>query len=170
MREGDRIAKQRIQLSASHGTTVAAGLGSGSPVMSSFVPRSAFSALDSLPRTYYLGHHASGLAKIRRTLSSIDIVIECRDSRIPLTSRNPLFEEALSEKERIIVYTKKDLAGPRSLKNDPRVNYTLRTFEPVRAMLMRRGRSIFSANVILLLLCIFRTITRAATSTPSSSS
>jgi len=48
---------------------------------------------------------------MKSLLSSIDLVIECRDYRVPLTSRNPLFEGSLREKERIIVYTKRDLGG-----------------------------------------------------------
>jgi len=77
--------------------------------MASFIPRTAFPTLDSLPRSYYLGHHAAGLSKMRTMLSQIDLVIECRDYRIPLTSRNPMFEEALRGRERVVVYTKKDL-------------------------------------------------------------
>lgn len=42
-------------------------------------------------------------------LSNIDLIIECRDSRVPITSRNPLFEQNLAGKERVIVYTKPDL-------------------------------------------------------------
>ena len=76
-----------------------------------FVPRAVFPTLDSLPRSYYLGHHAAGLAKMRCMLTQIDLVIECRDFRIPHTSRNPLFEEVLAERERVIVYTKKDLTS-----------------------------------------------------------
>lgn len=49
---------------------------------------------------------------MKTLLSSIDLVIECRDYRVPLTSRNPLFEESLEGKERLIVYTKRDLGGP----------------------------------------------------------
>jgi len=45
-------------------------------------------------------------------LSTIDLVIECRDYRVPLTSRNPLFEQSLEGKDRLIVYTKRDLGGP----------------------------------------------------------
>lgn len=77
----------------------------------SFLPRHAFPSLPSLPRSYFLGHHKAGLAKMKTLLSSIDLVIECRDYRIPLTSRNPLFESALEGKERLIVYTKRDLGG-----------------------------------------------------------
>jgi hypothetical protein len=78
---------------------------------SSFVPRTVFPYLDSLPRSYFLGHHASGLSKMKTMLSTIDLVIECRDYRVPLTSRNPLFEASLSGPERLIVYTKRDLGS-----------------------------------------------------------
>lgn len=77
----------------------------------SFVPRAVFPYLDSLPRSYFLGHHASGLSKMKAMLSSIDLVIECRDYRVPLTSRNPLFEVSLAGRERLVVYTKKDLGS-----------------------------------------------------------
>lgn len=42
-------------------------------------------------------------------LASVDLIIECRDFRVPVTSRNPLFEQNLAGKERVIVYTKQDL-------------------------------------------------------------
>ena len=74
-----------------------------------FIPRTVFPTLTSLPRSYYLGHHAAGLAKMHTMLNQIDFIIECRDYRIPLTSRNPMFEDVLAERERMIVYTKKDL-------------------------------------------------------------
>lgn len=82
-----------------------------SAAAAAFAPRTIFPVLDSLPRSYYLGHHAAGLSKIRTMLSHIDLVVECRDYRIPLTSRNPMFEDSLLGKERLVVYTKKDLGG-----------------------------------------------------------
>jgi mitochondrial GTPase 1 len=55
---------------------------------------------------------------MKTMLNQIDFVIECRDSRIPLTSRNPMFEDLLSNwaqsgsgREKIVVYTKRDLAS-----------------------------------------------------------
>ncbi|KAF2638553.1 mitochondrial GTPase 1 [Massarina eburnea CBS 473.64] len=80
--------------------------------MSSFVPRPAFPSLAHLPRSYFLGHHKSGLQKMKSLISTIDLVIECRDYRVPLTSRNPLFESSLEGKERLIVYTHRDLGPP----------------------------------------------------------
>ena len=84
---------------------------------SNFVPRALFPALDSIPRTYFLGHHRAGLEKMKAMLSSVDQVIECRDYRIPATSINPMFESALGEKKRVIIYTKRDLGGNHKRKN-----------------------------------------------------
>lgn len=53
-------------------------------------------------------------------LSSIDLVVECRDYRVPLTSRNPLFEENLAGRQRLIVYTKQDL-GSEGRESDTKV-------------------------------------------------
>ncbi|KAG8525707.1 uncharacterized protein KY384_000467 [Bacidia gigantensis] len=92
--------------------------------MASFVPRAAFPALDSLPRSYFLGHHRAGLNKMKTLLSQIDLVIECRDYRVPLTSRNPLFEEELAGKKRLILYTKQDL-GSAGRPEDLRAEQTI---------------------------------------------
>ncbi len=77
----------------------------------SFIPRTAFPAQLSLPRSYFLGHHAAGLSTMKTMLSSIDLILECRDYRVPLTSRNPLFEQSLAGRERLVVYTKRDLGS-----------------------------------------------------------
>ena len=80
----------------------------------SFIPRAAFDASQHLPRSYFLGHHHSGLQTMRRILSNIGLIIECRDFRVPISSWNPLLESSLgstAERARIIVYTKRDL-GP----------------------------------------------------------
>jgi ribosome biogenesis GTPase A len=79
--------------------------------MATFVPRATFPTQLSLPRSYYLGHHAAGLAKMKSMLSSVDLVLECRDYRVPLTSLNPVFETALAGRPRAIIYTKHDLGA-----------------------------------------------------------
>lgn len=48
---------------------------------------------------------------MRTMLSQIDLIVECRDYRIPLTSRNPMFEDSLAGRDRMVVYTKKDLGS-----------------------------------------------------------
>ncbi|PGH27798.1 hypothetical protein AJ80_00586 [Polytolypa hystricis UAMH7299] len=80
-------------------------------MVSAFVPRSVFPKLESIPRTYFLGHHKAGLEKMKSMLSSVDHIIEVRDFRIPSTSINPMLEDALGEKSRYIVYMKRDLGG-----------------------------------------------------------
>lgn len=46
---------------------------------------------------------------MKTMISHIDLIVECRDYRVPLTSRNPMFESLLQGRERVIVYTKRDL-------------------------------------------------------------
>jgi len=49
---------------------------------------------------------------ILENLKLVDMVLEIRDARIPLSSGNPDFENLLDEKIRIIVLNKADLANP----------------------------------------------------------
>jgi ribosome biogenesis GTPase A len=104
----------------------------------SFIPRHAFPPIPSLPRSYFLGHHKSGLQKMKSLLASIDLVVECRDYRVPLTSRNPLFESALEGKERVIVYTKRDLGGG---SRDNRNEQVIANWHyPTMTMFVRNGK------------------------------
>ncbi|KAK6859922.1 Mitochondrial GTPase 1 [Apiospora arundinis] len=75
-----------------------------------FVPRANFEVSPSIVRSYFLGHHQGALNSMRKILSNIGLVIECRDSRVPLTSTNPLLESSLAGRDRIIVYTKSSLS------------------------------------------------------------
>lgn len=79
-----------------------------------FVPRTVFEVSPSITRSYFLGHHAGALTSMRRVLSNIGLILECRDSRVPLSSANPLLESSLAGRDRIIVYTKADLSAPAS--------------------------------------------------------
>ncbi len=95
-----------------------------------FSPRLTYDVSPDLPRSFYLGHHHAGLARMRQTLSTVGLIIECRDFRVPITSWNPLLEQSLagssaSERARIIVYTHRDL-GPPSLS--PQAAGRLRAF------------------------------------------
>ena len=77
----------------------------------SFVPRTSFAIPSSVPKTYFLGHHAAGANKIKTLMSSIALVLECRDFRLPLSTQNQTLERAVSGRERLIVYTKTDLGS-----------------------------------------------------------
>ncbi|CRK41304.1 hypothetical protein BN1708_001709, partial [Verticillium longisporum] len=87
-----------------------------------FVPRLRFPLSESIPRSYYLGHHHAGLREITNRLSSIGLVLECRDYRVPLTSWNPHLDRAVAGRNRIIVYTHRDLGidSPHSVERDLR--------------------------------------------------
>lgn len=60
-------------------------------------------------------HMATGLKDMRTLLRrDVDLLVEVRDARIPYSSRNPLLQEELSAKHRIVVFNKSDLAQPES--------------------------------------------------------
>lgn len=55
---------------------------------------------------------ARGLRLISSALNSVDLVVEVRDARIPLSSVNPKFELLVGHKDRLVIYNKADLAHP----------------------------------------------------------
>ncbi|RYC65587.1 hypothetical protein CHU98_g659 [Xylaria longipes] len=75
---------------------MAAPLKTAASSAGAFVPRAFFEVSSHITRSYFLGHHTAALASMRKVLSNIGLIIECRDSRVPLTSANPLLESALA--------------------------------------------------------------------------
>ena len=63
------------------------------------------------PIIWYPTHQSKALKQLKNGIHHIDLVIEVRDARIPLTSINPQFDEVLGRRERMIVYNKADLAN-----------------------------------------------------------
>ncbi|GKC16143.1 short integuments 2, mitochondrial-like protein [Tanacetum coccineum] len=61
---------------------------------------------------WFPGHMAAATRAINSRLKLADLVIEVRDSRIPLSSANQDLQPRLSTKRRIIALNKKDLANP----------------------------------------------------------
>lgn len=76
-----------------------------------FIPRKTFDVPDSIPKTYYIGHHDSGFKKMVISLTTVSLIIECRDFRLPFSTHNPKLERALAGCERIVVFTKHGLGG-----------------------------------------------------------
>lgn len=64
---------------------------------------------------WFPGHMTKAIRLIEKNLSSIDLIIECRDSRIPYSSHNPLIDEWCVHKPVLIVLTKRDLANQENL-------------------------------------------------------
>uniref|UniRef100_A0A8C9DCC0 Mitochondrial GTPase 1 n=1 Tax=Panthera leo TaxID=9689 RepID=A0A8C9DCC0_PANLE len=59
---------------------------------------------------WFPGHMAKGLKKMQSSLKLVDCIIEVHDARIPLSGRNPLFQETLGLKPHVLVLNKMDLA------------------------------------------------------------
>ncbi|MNW28872.1 Ribosome biogenesis GTPase A [compost metagenome] len=61
---------------------------------------------------WFPGHMTKARRQIQEKLKLIDLVIELIDARLPLSSRNPMIDEILQGKPRMIVMNKADLADP----------------------------------------------------------
>jgi ribosome biogenesis GTPase A len=59
---------------------------------------------------WFPGHMAKAKREVQEKLKLIDIVFELLDARIPLSSRNPMIDEILANKPRIILLNKADMA------------------------------------------------------------
>ncbi len=61
---------------------------------------------------WFPGHMTKARRQIEEKLKLIDVVIELLDARIPMSSRNPMIDEILAGKRRLVVLNKVDLADP----------------------------------------------------------
>ncbi|KAJ2310778.1 Mitochondrial GTPase 1 [Coemansia sp. Cherry 401B] len=70
--------------------------------------RTSFSHEKSI--SWFPGHMMAGLREMRDQMRTVDLVVETRDARIPLSSINKQFEQIIKGKRRVVVYNKADLA------------------------------------------------------------
>lgn len=70
---------------------------------------------------WYPGHMKKTIEDISKKLKLVDFCIEIIDGRIPISSRNPLFDEILKNKKRLIIFNKSDLSD--SVQNDKWLEY-----------------------------------------------
>lgn len=61
---------------------------------------------------WFPGHMTRAKRQIQEKLKLIDIAIELLDARVPISSRNPMIDEILQGKPRLIILNKSDLADP----------------------------------------------------------
>jgi ribosome biogenesis GTPase A len=110
---------------------------------------------------------------IEEHLKAVDVVAELLDARIPVSSANPMVEELVSGKPRIIILNKADLANPRATdqwisyyekkgipvlpmsvgnsKNKKKLLQVIRdTAEPILAKWKRRGMKSRSVRLMIL--------------------
>lgn len=62
---------------------------------------------------WYPGHMKKTIEDIEKKLKLVDFVIEIIDSRIPFSSRNPLFDDLFKNKKRLLIFNKSDLSDPK---------------------------------------------------------
>lgn len=72
---------------------------------------------------WFPGHMAKARKEIESNIKLVDIVIELVDARAPLASQNPMLQQIIHQKQKIIILMKKDLA------DDKETSRWLRYFE-----------------------------------------
>lgn len=74
-----------------------------------FVPRTTFPEYN-LVLSNFKGHHQKALTKFGHLAPQIDLILEVRDSRAPISTTNVLFDKVLARKEKLVLYSKMDLS------------------------------------------------------------
>lgn len=65
---------------------------------------------------WYPGHMKKTMDNIRASLKLVDIVGEIIDARIPISSKNPIIDDVLKDKPRIMILNKSDMANEKETK------------------------------------------------------
>jgi ribosome biogenesis GTPase A len=63
---------------------------------------------------WFPGHMAKARRQVEEKLKLVDIVFELLDARLPMSSRNPMMNQIVKQKPRLILLTKCDLADDRA--------------------------------------------------------
>lgn len=63
---------------------------------------------------WFPGHMTRAKREMQERLKMVDMVIECRDARIPMASINPLIFELAKDKPKLIVLSKLDMSDPKA--------------------------------------------------------
>lgn len=61
---------------------------------------------------WFPGHMAKAKRQVQEALKLVDVAIELLDARIPVSSGNPMIDQILGNKPRLMVLNKSDLADP----------------------------------------------------------
>lgn len=65
---------------------------------------------------WFPGHMAKAKREIGEALKNVDIVLELRDARIPIASKNPMVDEIVGSKPRLILLNKSNMADRNATK------------------------------------------------------
>ena len=61
---------------------------------------------------WFPGHMTKTKRQMEKTLKLVDAVAEIVDARIPISSRNPVIDQIIQQKPRVILLNKADMADP----------------------------------------------------------
>ncbi|WP_413486611.1 ribosome biogenesis GTPase YlqF [Staphylococcus pasteuri] len=65
---------------------------------------------------WYPGHMAKAKREVSEQLKKVDFVFELVDARIPYSSRNPMIDEVIKQKPRVVILNKKDMTNLKELE------------------------------------------------------
>ena len=66
---------------------------------------------------WFPGHMAKAKREILEKMQMVDLVIELRDARIPYSSSNPMINDIVGKKPRLILLCKANMADPNITKD-----------------------------------------------------
>lgn len=89
---------------------------------------------------WYPGHMAKARREISDAIKQVDIVIELLDARIPMASRNPVLNEIIGNKRRLVILNKADLADEKN--SSEWLNYFERNNQPVILLNSNNGTGV----------------------------
>ncbi|VTU67207.1 Ras superfamily GTP-binding protein YlqF [Lactobacillus paracasei ATCC 334] [Lacticaseibacillus rhamnosus] len=61
---------------------------------------------------WFPGHMAKARKQVQEKIKQVDLILEVVDARTPESSRNPMLDELVGDKPRLIILNKQDLADP----------------------------------------------------------
>ena len=65
---------------------------------------------------WFPGHMTKAKRQMEENLKKVDFIIEIRDARMPESSKNPMLDDIIQNKPRLIILSKKDKADPQATK------------------------------------------------------
>lgn len=65
---------------------------------------------------WYPGHMAKAKRQVSEQLKKVDVVFEPVDARIPYSSRNPMIDDVIKQKPRVVILNKKDMTNLKELE------------------------------------------------------
>lgn len=65
---------------------------------------------------WFPGHMAKARREVTEKLKLVDIIFELIDARLPLSSRNPMIDEVVQQKPRLLILNKADMADEKETK------------------------------------------------------